>query len=102
MNDDAHFVDNVDKVCSKVSQKAGWVLRTFACRQTHFMKLMLKQLLLQGHIDYASPLYQPLQSSNRKRIEKLQKNFTRRIPQVKEQNYWQRRTSLKMLSQLGR
>ena len=101
MNDEAHFVDHINKVCSKVSQKAGWILRTFACRQTNFMKLMWKQLL-QGHIDYASQLYQPLQSSNLERIENLQRNFTGRIPQVKEQNYWQRLATLKMLSQQRR
>ena len=68
MNNKADFSDHVDKVCSKASQKSGWVLRTFSCRSTQFMKTMWKSLI-QGHIDYASQLYQPLQSGNLTRIE---------------------------------
>ena len=101
MNDQANFDDHVDKVCSKVSQKAGWILRTFACRQTTFMKLMWKSLL-QGHIDYASQLYQPLQSNNLERIETLQRHFTSRIPEVRDLSYWQRLNKLKMNSQQRR
>ena len=83
MNDDADFSDHIDKVVTKASQKAGWILRTFSCRKTFFIKLMWKSLV-QGHIDYASQLYQPLQSGNLSRIEGLQKVFTKKIPQVKE------------------
>ena len=61
MNNKADFLDHIEKVCSKTSQKSGWILRTFSCRSTHFMKLMWKTLV-QGHIDYASQLYQTLQS----------------------------------------
>ena len=40
INNKADFSDHVDKVCSKTSQKSGWVLRTFSCRSTQFMKTM--------------------------------------------------------------
>ena len=101
MNDEADFSDHIDKVVTKASQKAGWILRTFACRRTPFMKLMWKSLV-QGHIDYASQLYQPLQSGNLTRIEQLQRNFTKRIPQVRELSYWERLKILKMNSQQRR
>ena len=55
MSDDATFKEHIDAVCSKSSRKAGWILRTFACRQTFFMKLMWKSLV-QGHIYYSSQL----------------------------------------------
>ena len=61
MNNKADFTDHINKVCSKTSQKSGWVLQTFSCRSTSFMKMMWKSLI-QGHIGYASQLYQPLQS----------------------------------------
>ena len=75
MNDRATFEEHIDKVCSQVIQKAGWILRTFHCRRTRFMQLMWKQLI-QGHIDYCSQLYQPLQSGNLQRLENLQKAYT--------------------------
>ena len=32
MNEEANFQDHIDKVCGQVTQKAGWVLRTFSNR----------------------------------------------------------------------
>ena len=101
MNDEADFSDHIDKVVTKASQKAGWVLRTFACRKTYFMKMMWKSLV-QGHIDYASQLYQPLQSGDLARIEGLQKVFTKKIPEVRNMSYWQRLKYLKLNSQQRR
>ena len=76
-------------------------LRTFSCRSTQFMKMMWKSLV-QGHIDYASQLYQPLQSGNLTRIENLFKTFTKRIPEIRELNYWERLAKLQMNSQQRR
>ena len=101
MNDKATFTDHINKVCSQVKQKTGWILRTFQCRRTGFLKQMWKSLV-QGHIDYCSQLYQPLQSGNLERIEMLQKTFTKKIPEARELNYWQRLNLLKMNSQQRR
>ena len=101
MNHKATFSDHIDKVCSQVSQKAGWILRTFQCRRTSFMKQMWKSLV-QGHVDYCSQLYQPLQSGSLQRLETLQKTFTKRIPEVRDKNYWDRLKMLKMNSQQRR
>ena len=88
-NDKATFDDHITKGCAKVTQKAGWVLRTFLCRKTNFMKLMWKQLI-QPHIDYGSQLWQPLQSLNLQRLEKWQQNFSKKIPELRDANYWRR------------
>ena len=101
MNDKATFSDHIDKVCAQVNQKASWILRTFQCRRTSFLKQMWKSLI-QGHVDYCSQLYQPIQSSNLQRIENLQKVYTKRIPEVREKNYWERLKMLKMNSQQRR
>ena len=58
--------------------------------------------LIQGHIDYASQLYQPQQSGDLTRIENLLKTFTKKIPELKELNYWERLGKLKMNSQQRR
>ena len=101
VNSEATFKDHIDLVCSKVNQKAGWVLRTFQCRTASFMKQIWKSLV-QGNIDYCSQLYQPLQSGDLQRIENLQKAFTKRIPQVRDIDYWERLKVLKMNSQQRR
>ena len=101
MNDQATWKDHIDKVGSQVNQKAGWVLRTFRCRTTSFLKQMWKSLI-QGHIDYCSQLWQPLQSGDLQRIENLQKTYTKKIPQVRDINYWERLKVLKINSQQRR
>jgi hypothetical protein len=101
VNDKANFEDHIDKVCAQVNQKAGWILRTFTCRRTWFMKLMWKTLV-QGHIDYCSQLYQPIQTGQLQRIENLQKSFTKKIPEMKNINYWERLKCLRLNSQQRR
>ena len=98
MSDDASFTNHIQKVCTTVKQKCGWVLRTFQNRETHFMKCMWKTLI-QGHIDYCSQLYMPNQASEMLLLENLQKSFTKKIPEVRNMDYWQRLKQLKMYSQ---
>jgi hypothetical protein len=47
-------------------------------------------------------LWQPLQSGELQRIENLQKIYTKKIPQARELNYWERLKVLKMNSQQRR
>jgi hypothetical protein len=81
----------------KVRRKIGWVLRTFYCRNVFFMKTIYKTLIV-PHIDYCSQLWMPVQATQVKAIEKLQKDFIRKIPSLRELDYWQQLDSLKMLS----
>ena len=55
MSKDANFSSHAEHVCSQVRKKSGWILRTFHCRNTWFLKLMWKSLD-QGHVDYCSQL----------------------------------------------
>ena len=98
MSEDGKFANHIQLVCSKVRQKCGWILRTFQCRNTLFMKFMWKTLV-QGHIDYCSQLYFPSQSCGLQNLENLQKTFTKKIPEVSHLDYWRRLKHLKMYSQ---
>ena len=97
MANDASFSQHIEKVCSKVKQKSGWIMRTFQTRKTWFMKMMWKTLV-QGHVDYCSQLYFP-HKSDMEKLENLQKIYTRKIPEVRDLNYWERLKHLKMNSQ---
>ena len=98
ISEDGKFTKHIEFVASKVRQKCGWVLRTFKCRNTHFLKFLWKSLI-QGHIDYCSQLYIPMQSSGLQTIENLQKQFTKKIPEVAHLDYWSRLKTLKINSQ---
>ena len=98
MSNDGTFSIHVEAVCSKVKQKSSWILRTFANRKSWFLKFMWK-CLVQGHIDYCSQLYFPYKSSEMEKIENLQKIYTKKFPDIKHLNYWERLQSLKLLSQ---
>ena len=95
VNNEANFNDHIDHVCAKVRQKSGWILRTFSCRQPYFMKLLWKQLV-QPHIDYCSQLM-PLTGNNTSKLENLQRNYLRKIPNYKNNDYWQRLQISQML-----
>jgi hypothetical protein len=101
MSNKATFAEHIMHVCTKVKQKSGLILRTFQSRDTQFLKFMWKSLV-QGHIDYCSQLYLPNKSSELQQIENLQRWFTKRIPEVKNLNYWQRLKVLHMYSQQRR
>ena len=100
-NDKATFDDHINKVCTSVNKKVGWVLRSFTNRSLSVMKLLWDQVI-QGHIDYGSQLWQPQQSSNLLRIENLLRNFSKRFPEIRQENYWMRLSLLKMNSEQRR
>ena len=98
MADDGKFDQHIEKVVKKVRQKIGWILRTFYTRRTDILKQLWKSLM-QCHIDYCSQLYMPGTVRGMLDIEKLFYDFSARIPEVGEDNYWIRLSKLKMLSQ---
>ena len=101
LSNDGKFKNHIDNVCSKVSMKCGWVLRTFNCRSVPFMKFIWKSLI-QPHIDYCSQLYLPTSKPEMEAIENLQKVYTKKIPELKRLNYWERLRALRMYSQQRR
>ena len=101
MNDKGTFTDHIKHICSKVTQKSSWVLRTFQARDIGFMKFIWKSLI-QGNIDYCSQLYLPTQSNDLQQLEQLQQSFTKKIPAIRHLNYWERLQILKMNSQQRR
>ena len=98
MSDDAKFEEHIEKVSKTVRQKVGWITRTFFTRNTDHLKHLWKTLVL-CHIDYCSQLYMPGQGLGMLAIEKLFYNYSRLIPEVREDDYWTRLQKLKMLSQ---
>ena len=101
LTDDGTFDEHTANVCKKARQKSGWLLRTFFSRNTHFMKHMFNTLV-QPHIDYCSQLVMPQEGRRLDQVEKVMRDFTRRIPELKELNYQERLSKLRMNSQQRR
>ena len=98
LSEDGRFDNHIDKVSKQVRQKVGWILRSFYTRKTSHLKHLWKTLV-QCHVDYCSQLYLPGQAGNMQAIEKLFYNYTAKIPEVQEMDYWTRLDYLKMYSQ---
>ena len=91
------FTEHIEKIETSVKRKIGWILRTFRCRDTYFMKIIWKQLL-QPHIDYCSQLFFRGQCANLEKLENLQKLYTKKISQFQNLNYWERLSALSLNS----
>jgi hypothetical protein len=101
LTNDETFNEHIENVCMKVSQKSGWLLQTFFCRNTQFMKQMFNTLV-QPHIDYCSQLWMPQEGRMLEMVEKVLRDFTRRIPELRSLNYHERLNKLMMNSQQRR
>ena len=101
LSDDASFNLQIDKVCKKARQKSGWVFRTFYCRRPDFLKQMFKSLV-QPHIDYCSQLWMPPEGANMEKIEKVLRDFSRRVPGIRDLCYWERLKTMEMNSEQRR
>ena len=58
MQNDASFSFQIDKVTSKARQKAGWIARSFYCKEGWFMRHMWNTLV-SPHTDYCNQLWSP-------------------------------------------
>ena len=101
MQDTATFDLQIEKVCKRVTQKSGWILRTFYNQSSKFMRHMFNTLA-QPHADYCSQLWAPGEGGELEKLEGLSRTFTSKIPSVKHMNYWDRLVNLKMNSQQRR
>ena len=97
LSEDASFNEHIEKVCKKARQKSGWIYRTFYCRSPNFLKQMFKSLV-QPHIDYCSQLWMPQEGANMAKIEKVLRDFSKRVPGLRNLCYWERLQSMGMNS----
>ena len=101
MENTGSFNAHIEKVCKKVRQKCGWILRTFFTRDQKFLRHMFNTLV-QPHIDFSSQLWAPAEGPEMDKIEQLLRNFTAKLPSVKHLPYWERLKALKMNSEQRR
>ena len=92
-----NYNEQISKIYSKTSQRAGLLLRTFKNRTFEHMKFLWKTYL-QPLIDYGSQIYCPISGGNLYRIESLLESFSAKIEGLKNYHYWERLQKLKLYS----
>ena len=93
-----HFPAMWNLCVARLNKKSSWILRIFQSRNPWFIKFMWKTLV-QCHIDYCSQLYLPGKPADLERLENLQRLYTKKIPEIRNLDYWHRLKVLQMLSQ---
>ena len=97
MSNDATFSNNIAAMVKRGKKQAGWALRTFQSRDASLMLTLLKSLI-QPLLEYGCEIWNPHLTEDIARLEKVQRDFTRKIEGMSEMNYWERLQALKLNS----
>ena len=97
MSDNLRFDEHIGTIVNKATQMTGWILRSFKTRDADTMLLLYKQLV-RSSLEYCCPLWSPNEEGQKKKIENVQRSFTRKIQGLSGRDrpsYWER---LKLLN----
>ena len=93
-----NYKDQLQTAVEKSNKKINWILRTFTHRSIPFLR-SLWLLLVQPHMDYASPLWCPVGiKEDIIKAENPLRNLTRRGAGMMQFSYWERLKQFKLFS----
>ena len=96
-NNSGNFDDHYKVKAGKAQKLCGQIMRTFMIREHEPMLTLLKTLVI-PIIDYASIVWSPYKRKDITQIEKIQRNFTKRLLNMSEMTYYERLKHLKLYS----
>ena len=88
-NKHGNFEDHLKIKISKCKKVCGMILRTFMSRNATHLLSLFKALVI-PIIDYCSIVWNPHLKKEIKAIEKIQRNYTKRITNMKDLEYYDR------------
>ena len=97
MCNNGRFDHHIRNIVKKSKMIAGWVLRTFATRETEPMLELFKTLVL-PHLEYCCIIWNPFELGYIRMIEGVQRSFTARLRIGDTLTYWERLKKLKLYS----
>ena len=97
ISDNAKFEDQIDGAVKRARQQVGWILRVFETRERAVMLTLFRSLVL-PLVEYCCQLWSPRGIELIRKIEAVQRNFTYRIRDMQELNYWERLEQLDLYS----
>ena len=97
MCDSANFDDHIQMVVNKGMQMVGWTFRVFKTRDQTAMLTIFKSLIL-PYVEYCCQLWSPGRIGQIRKIESVQRSFTRKLQGMQGLSYWDRLRSLNLYS----
>ena len=91
------FDSHIKERSEKGSQMGGWILRTFATRNSRPMMILFKALVL-PIMEYCCQLWSPKQLNHIRKIESVQRHFTSKLEGMSGLSYWDRLAFLNIYS----
>ena len=96
-NTEGNFDDQIKVKIAKCNKMCGYILRTFITREPEPMMTLFKSLVI-PIMDYGSIIWNPSKRKDTQAIEKIQRNFTKRIKDLSDLSYYQRLKCLNIYS----
>jgi hypothetical protein len=86
--------EHVNRVCSTAYAKLGMLRRTFKSWSNARTFKLLYTTFVRPHLEYAVPVWNALCNKDKNKIEKVQKQATKMVPQIKDLKYKERLLNL--------
>ena len=94
---DLKFREHMEKVITQSRVTMGSLLRTFSTREKEPMIKMFNSYV-RSKMEYCSMVWSPVEQKWIEEMEKIQKNFTKKIEDMENLDYHQRLKKLKLYS----
>ena len=94
---DYHWSHHIAEMVDTATTTASWALGVFRNRSRSIMLDVYKSLI-RSKLEFSCPLWNPLDVGNIRRIENVQREFTRRIAGLQDLDYWARLKNLHLMS----
>ena len=92
-----NFNDHITKIVKKARSMSGMLFRSIVSRSKDIL-LPLYKALVRPHLEYANPVWSPYLVKDIKRIESVQRQFTKKITGLRSLKYEDRLKKLKLPS----
>ena len=96
-NKHGNFDDHLKVKIAKCNKMCGYILRTFVTREPGPLMTLFKSLVI-PIMDYCSIIWNPSKRKDIQAIEKIQRNFTKRINGLQDLSYYERLKKLNIYS----
>jgi len=97
VSSDRSWSNHIAKAVGSARTMAAWILSVFSDRSQLLMVTLYKSMV-RCRLEYCSPLWNPTKVGEIKSLERIQREFTRKISGCKGLNYWERLQKLKLMS----
>ena len=97
VSSDLSWSPHVSSLTARARSMASWVLSAFKTRDKSTM-LTLYKSLVRSHLEYCCPLWNTNKVADIDLLEGVQRSFTSRIWGYQHLNYWERLSSLNLMS----